>query len=90
MLARGGGELFTGRPGDRFGQIEQTVILALAKILRLKQFGQANHLRAAPGRIGHAFQSFGEILFRLRAARHLYQRRAKFIRGHAYSLLRIG
>jgi hypothetical protein len=34
------------------------VIFALAEILSLKQFGQADNLRAASGGISHAFESF--------------------------------
>ena len=78
--AGGGGKFFGTRPRNRFGQIEQCVIFALAEILRLKKFGQADDFGAASGRVRDAFDSLGKILLRLRTARHLHQRHAKFFR----------
>ena len=75
---------FGRRTRNRFGQIEQRMILALAEILRLKKFRQADDLRAAPGSVGYAAEGLLKILFRLWAARHLHQRHAKFLRGHAF------
>src|SRR5579859_4769085 len=60
------------------------MILALAEILRLEEFRQAHNLRAASGSVGHSTQRLLKILFRLRPARHLHQRYAKFLRGHAF------
>jgi hypothetical protein len=48
------------------------MILALAEILCLEKLRQADHLRAASGSVGNAADGFFEILFRLRAARHLH------------------
>jgi hypothetical protein len=56
------------------------VVFALAEILRLKQFRQADHLNAASGGVGDALEGLGEILFRLRPARHLDERDAEFFR----------
>ena len=84
LLRAAAEQLFGRRAGNRLRQIEQRMILALAEILGLKKLGQADHLRAASGGVGDAAQRLFEILFRLRAARHLYQRHAKFLRGHAF------
>jgi hypothetical protein len=54
------------------------VVFALAEILRLKKFREANHLNAASGSVGDALESLGEILLGLGAARHLDERDAKF------------
>jgi hypothetical protein len=62
------------------------MILPLAKILRLEKFGQANHLRPASRRIRRALQSLFEICFGFGPTRHLHQRHAKFVRGHAFLL----
>src|SRR5438552_2970971 len=45
VAARRGRELFAGRAGNGFSQIEQQMIFALAEILRLKKLGQADDLR---------------------------------------------
>src|ERR1039458_4746666 len=81
VLACGGGEFIAGRAGNGLGQVEERMIFSLAKILRLKKFRQADNLRAASRGIGHAFQSFGEILRGIGSARHLHQRHTKFVRG---------
>src|ERR1017187_622383 len=60
------------------------MILALAKILRLEEFRQAHDLGSHAGGVGDATESLLQILFRLRAARHLHQRHAKVFRGHAF------
>ena len=62
------------------------MIFALAEILRLKKFGQADDLGAAPGGVGNAAEGLLQILFRLRAARHLHQGHAKFFRRQASDL----
>src|SRR6266571_4576582 len=59
------------------------MIFPLAEILRLEKFRQAHNLRSAPSGVGNTAQGLLEILFRLRTARHLHQRHAKFLRGHA-------
>src|SRR5580700_10160186 len=86
MLPRRRRKFFAAGAGDGFGQVEQRMIFALTKILALEQFGQADDLRSASGGVAHAFQSLGEILFRLGAARHLHQGHAKFVRGHGRPL----
>src|ERR1700722_10027357 len=58
------------------------MIFALAEILGLKEFGEADDLGAAPGSICHAADGFFEVFFRLRAARHLHQSHTKFLRRH--------
>ena len=87
MLARGGGKFFAGGAGNWFSQIEQRMIFALAEILGLKEFGQADDLRAASGSVGHTLEGLGEILFGLWAARHLHQGHTKFIRRQGVDLL---
>src|SRR5579864_7386543 len=59
------------------------MIFALAEILGLEKFGQADDLSAAPSGVGDAAEGLLQILFRLRTARHLYQRHAEFFRGQA-------
>ena len=44
MLAGGGGELFAGGAGDGLCQIEQGMIFALAEVLGLEKFGEADDL----------------------------------------------
>jgi hypothetical protein len=82
VLAGGGGQLLAGRAGDWFRQVEQGVVFALAEILRLEQFGQADHLGTASRGVGHAFESLVKILLGLRAAGHLHQSHTEFVRGH--------
>ena len=84
VLSSRGGKFFAGRPGNRLGKIEESMIFALAEILRLEKFGQADHFGAASGCVADALESFGKILFGLRSARHLHQGYAKFVRGHAF------
>jgi hypothetical protein len=80
MLPSSGGQLVARRSRNRLCQVEERMILALAKILRLKKFGQTDHLCASARSIGDAFHGLGEILFGLRPARHLHQRHSKFLR----------
>ena len=49
ILPCGRGQLFRARPGNRLGQIEQRRVFALAEILRLEKFRQADDVRAAAG-----------------------------------------
>jgi hypothetical protein len=56
------------------------VVFALAEILRLKKFWQTDDLNAASSSVGDALKSLGKILLRLRSARHLDERDAKFFR----------
>src|ERR1035438_7465868 len=60
------------------------MIFALAEILCLKKFGQADDLRPTPGSVCNAADGLLKILFRLRPARHLHQRHTKFLRGHGF------
>ena len=59
------------------------MIFALAEILGLKKFGQADYLGAASGGVGDALESLVQILFWFGAAGHLHQGHAEFVRGHA-------
>src|SRR5580658_601361 len=54
VVSRCRSQSLTGRTGNRFGQIEQRMILALTEILSLKKFRQADHLRTASGSVSHA------------------------------------
>jgi len=58
VLAGGGGEFFAGGAGDRFGQIEEGVVFALAEVLRLEKLGEADDLRASAGCVGDALEGF--------------------------------
>src|SRR5450755_731688 len=60
------------------------MIFALAEILCLEKFRQADDLHPTPGSVCNAADGLLKILFRLRAARHLHQRHTKFLRGHAF------
>jgi hypothetical protein len=62
------------------------VVFALAEVLGLEKFGEADDLSAASGGVGEAFQSFGEIVVGLWAAGHLHQGYAEFIRGQGWVL----
>ena len=85
MLARGRGNFLAGRAGNRFGQVEQRMILALAEILGLKKLRQADDLGPASGSVGKPGDGFFQILLRLWPAGHLHQSHAKFFRRHALS-----
>jgi hypothetical protein len=61
------------------------VIFALAEILGLEKFGEADYFGAASGGVGYALQCLVKILFRVGAAGHLHQGYAEFVRGHAGS-----
>jgi hypothetical protein len=78
-LARGSGEFFCCWTGDWFGEIEQRCILALAEVLRLEEFRQADDVGTALGRIGNAIESLRQVVRGLRAARHLHESDGKFI-----------
>jgi hypothetical protein len=54
------------------------MIFALAEVLRLKKFGQADDMGSALGGLGDTAESFVEILLWLRAAGHLDQGHAEF------------
>src|SRR5205807_2907599 len=56
-----------------FSQLEILVVFRLAKILRLKKFGQADDLRALFRRVANEIDCAREILVRIRATPHLYQ-----------------
>jgi hypothetical protein len=89
VLFRGRGKFARRRTRNRFGEIEERMIFALAEILCLEKFREADDLGAASSRVGNAFQSFRKILVGIRAAGHLYQGYAEFVRGHAISSLPI-
>ena len=52
---------FGGRPGDRFGQIENRRILALAKVLRPEKLLRADYLCPALGRLPDAPDDFVHV-----------------------------
>ena len=79
ILLGGGGELFRARAGNRLRQIEQSGVFALAEILRLEEFGQADDVSAFSCRLRNAIERLGQIVGGLGAARHLDQGDAKFI-----------
>jgi hypothetical protein len=84
MLAGGRSQFLATRTRNRLCEIEKSVILSLTKILRLEKFRQANDLRAPARGVRHAAQSLFQILFGLRAARHLHQRYAEFFRRQGF------
>jgi hypothetical protein len=71
ILPRGGSELFRARAGNRLRQIEQSGVFALAEILRLKQFGQADNVGTLACRLRNPIKRLCQIIGRLGAARHL-------------------
>ena len=73
ILPGSGGELFRRWSGDRFGEIEQRGIFALAEILRLEKLGQADDAGAFARRLCDAIERLGQIVGRFGAARHLDQ-----------------
>src|SRR6266403_762734 len=79
ILARGSGKSFCGGTGDWFGEIEQRCILALAEVLRLEQFRQADDVGTALGRIGNAVERLRQVVRGFGAARHLHESDGKFI-----------
>src|ERR1019366_682923 len=58
--------------GDGLGQVEEGDVLALAEILRLKQFRQADNLGAFGGGSANVGNGALQVLLRLRGARHLH------------------
>jgi hypothetical protein len=54
------------------------MVFALAEILCLEEFGEANHLGGLRS-IGNAAQRLREILFWIGAAGHLYQPYCEFL-----------
>ena len=73
FLQGGGGELLRAGAGDRLREIEQSGVFALAEILRLEEFGQADDIGALACRLRNAIKRLGQIVGRLGAARHLDQ-----------------
>jgi hypothetical protein len=71
-LAGGSGKFCGGGTGDWFGEIEQRCILALAEVLRLEEFRQADDVGTALGRIGNAIEGLSQVVRGFRAARHLH------------------
>ncbi len=61
MAASGCRKIFSSRPGNRFGQIEQRMIFSLAEILRLKKFGQADDFRAPSRCVGDPARAFSRF-----------------------------
>ena len=73
ILAGSGGELFRACSGDGLRKIEQSGVFALAEILRLEEFGQADDVGAFACRFRNAIERLGQIVGGLGAARHLDQ-----------------
>ncbi len=63
--------------GNRLRQIEQRNVLSLAEILRQKEFGQADNLRAPAGGVANVRNRPLQILLRLRRAGHLHDANVK-------------
>ncbi len=78
----GDGKFFRCWAGDRFGEIEQRVILALAEVLGLEQLGQTDDVRAVGGGFTDASEGLVEVLLRLRSTGHLEKRHGEFFRRH--------
>src|SRR3974377_76908 len=66
-------QTFGGWPGNRFSQIEQGRIYALAEILRAKQLGKANDLCTACGGFMNQVRRVVEIYLSVSDTTHLYQ-----------------
>src|ERR1035441_9207041 len=49
-------------PGNWFGQVKQIGVLALAEILRLEKFRQADDMRALPSRLRHAINRLRHVV----------------------------
>src|ERR1700675_2380091 len=75
----GGGKLLRARAGNRLGKIEQSGVFALAEILGLEEFGQADDVRAFSCRLRNTIERFSQIVSRLWATRHLDQGDGEFI-----------
>ncbi len=80
QFARQFGERFGRRPGNRLGQVKQICVFFAAKILRAKQFLQADDLRPARRRFANAGFRLGKILPRIERAAHLNQAYGEFFR----------
>ena len=50
-----------GGAGDGLGEVEEGVVLALAKVLRAEEFGQADKFGARLGGLAHAGDGLGEV-----------------------------
>jgi hypothetical protein len=61
------------------GEVEQACILALAEILGLKEFGEADDLRPASGRLMDLVDGALQILVGIGRGRHLHQADLKFL-----------
>ena len=72
QLARDLAEALGRGTGNWLSQLEQRSVFALAEVLRLKEFGQADEFRALLGGIAHVRDGAFQILFRIRRARHLH------------------
>src|SRR3989475_1289209 len=72
-VARDTPELLSARPGDRFGEIEQCVIFALAAVLCAEELRQANKTGALPRRFFDARHRLGEIRLWIGTHAHLYE-----------------
>ena len=83
MFAGGRRQPFSGTARDRLGKIEQGSVFALAKILCLEKFWQADHPRTTVASILNAGESLLQVLFRLGTAGHLHQADTKTFRRQA-------
>ena len=83
-----GGEFLRARAGDRLREIEQSGVFALAEILRLEEFGQADYVGALACRFRNAIERLGQIVGGLGAARHLDQGDGELV-SHFFSDLRL-
>jgi len=67
LLCRGR-KLFRRGAGNRFRKIDECVVFALAKILRLKKLGQTDDLRAFRSGVANARERFLQVVFWDRSA----------------------
>ena len=68
--------------GNGFSQIEQMRVFALAEILRLKKFRQADDLRTARRGLVDLVDGVLQIFVGIGRGRHLYQSDGEFLRWH--------
>ncbi len=72
-VARHLGERLGRRPGDRFGELEELVILALAEVARTEELLQADDLGAPLCGFANALDRLLDVLRRLLFAAHLHE-----------------
>ena len=79
ILPGSGGKLLRARAGDGLREIEQRRVFALAEILGLEKFGQADDVCTFSCRLRNAIERLGQIVGRLGTARHLDEGDGEFV-----------